>query len=90
MPDSQHDVEWIVREVVRRLLERGVEVPANGHASAQTADGGVLTLPDRVVSLATIADRLAGVRQVVVSAKAVVTPAVRDELRARQIELIRK
>jgi hypothetical protein len=42
----------------------------------------------RVVTMAEVAERLTGVRRVVVSPRAVVTPAVRDELRRRQVALV--
>ncbi len=42
----------------------------------------------RVVTLESIAGRLGGAKQVVVVPEALVTPAVRDELRRRGIELL--
>lgn len=77
---TPEQLEWIVQEVIRRL-----------HAADTSAlpAAGELRLSDRVVTLAAIKDRLASVRRVVVAAKAVVTPAVRDELKHRQIELVR-
>ena len=50
---------------------------------------GELRLTERVVTLGLLKDRIANVRRVVVSAKAVVTPAVQDELKARNVELVR-
>ncbi len=86
---DKHDselIERVVREVIRRLLERGVSVgesvPANGTAE--------VVVQERVVALATIEGRLKDVRRVVVGRRAVVTPAVRDELKDRGIELERR
>ncbi len=49
---------------------------------------GELVLGARVVTLADLADRLVGVRRLVVTPQAVVTPAVRDELLRRNIPLV--
>ena len=81
MTATPEQLEWIVQEVIRRLRQ-GDGTP---HAA-----GGELRLSDRVVTLAALKDRLNNVSRVSVPAKAVVTPAVRDELNDRQIELIRK
>ena len=78
-------IERIVREVVRRLGERGVAVQ-----SEAAAGGSELVLTDRVVSLQSIRGRLAGTTRLVVTRTAVVTPAVRDELKENGIELIRR
>jgi hypothetical protein len=48
---------------------------------------GQLVVTARVVTLAEVAERLSGVRQLVVPPQAIVTPAVRDELRRRNITL---
>ncbi len=52
-------------------------------------DAGVVTVAARVVTLREIADRLPTMRRLVVSREAVVTPAVRDELLRRGIDLQR-
>lgn len=70
------DMDAIVREVLRRL--GALPDPA---APAPPAAPGDLVLAEPVVTLATLRDRLAGIQRVVVSPRAVVTPAVRDELR---------
>lgn len=89
------DIEWIVREVVRRLREQAsVESHTNGHRSEKPTAAtrhiaGQLTVDDRVVTLATLEKRLEGIQQLHVSPKAIVTPAVRDELKDRNISLVR-
>jgi hypothetical protein len=93
MADGQHDIESIVREVLRRLLEHDVRVESERKpetapaAPSDQEQNGQLTIPDRVVTLATIQDRLHSMRQVVLQRGAVVTPAVRDELRRRRVAI---
>ena len=95
-PFQPEFVELIVREVIRRLRENGVTVSAT---NAAATGGGVVTpatsanaielgLTDRLVTLETLRDRLQGVKRLTVGKKAIVTPAVRDELK-KKIELIR-
>jgi len=79
MTVTPEQLEWIVQEVIRRLRAADGNPPAAGD----------LRLTDHVVTLTALKDRLTSVRRVVVPAKAVVTPAVRDELKSRQIELVR-
>ena len=85
------------RASVRDAL--GGPAPASGEAarvsaaepaareSSETTDE--LRLTGRVVALADIKDRLHQIRRVVVPVRAVVTPAVRDELRRRGVTLVR-
>ena len=80
MTATPEQLEWIVQEVIRRLR------PGD---SAPTPAANELRLSERVVTLALLKDRLVNVRRVVVPARAVVTPAVVDELKHRQIELVR-
>jgi len=82
---SQEDIDRIVSEVMRRLAAgQGALVEARtlgAHARLRISDG--------VVSLSAVEGRLDHVRQLVVSHRSVVTPAVRDVLRKRDIELVR-
>ena len=82
---SAKQLEWIVGEVIRRLRAEPTLAAGNGSAAA----GGALALNDRLVTLTTLRGRLDGVRSVRVPSGAVVTPAVRDELKQRGIELMR-
>jgi hypothetical protein len=76
---NEEQVEWIVAEVMRRV----------GVASIAAGDGGAeLVLKERVVTMRLIDGRLAGVSRLVVPTRAVVTPAVKDELKHRKIELV--
>ena len=79
---SQEQLEWIVREVVRRL-----QAPSDtGETSVQAAR---LKISDRLVTTETLRQKLEGIQRVEVAANAVVTPAVVDLLRERQIDLAR-
>ncbi len=49
---------------------------------------GDMVITDRVVTLAGVGDQLGAARRLVVRPRAVVTPAVRDELRRRNITLV--
>lgn len=65
------------------MAERGTNADVEGSASELSVDA-------RVVTLSAVADasaRLDGVRRLTVPRKAIVTPAVRDLLRERKIEL---
>jgi hypothetical protein len=85
MTANQADVERIVVEVIRRL--RAMEASAAPAAPAPV--GHDLVLTERVITMQTIDGRLAGVQRLLVPPKAVVTPAVRDELKKQKIELVR-
>ena len=78
-------VEYIVAEVMRRLRQRGAAI-----ASEPKQGNGELVLEDQVVTLATLDSRLTQVQRVVVGTRAVVTPAVKDELKEKGVELVRR
>ena len=85
-------IDSVVREVLARLTaaERPVEKrPVEKHASAEPMAPAQLVLGPAVISLSTLADRLSGVRRVVVGKKAVVTPAARDLLKQHKITISR-
>ncbi|MCE9527802.1 MAG: hypothetical protein K8R36_17300 [Planctomycetales bacterium] len=76
---SDIDIEYIIREVIRRLLAMENEPSRN--------DGGTVKLTERLVTMATLDGKLAGAKRLVVAKKAIVTPLVKDELRKRKISL---
>jgi ATP-dependent Clp protease ATP-binding subunit ClpA len=86
---ANEQIDRIVREVVRRL---------NGAPPPSATNGGLvppapaeqLDLSERVVTLAVIDGRLAGLRRVRVRPEAVITPAVHEALRDAKIELERQ
>ena len=94
MPAANVDIEWIVREVVRRLRE--MEAESNGRArtsktpsSKAQPTSGELTIEERLVTLETLHNRLQGINRLVVGPRAIVTPAVVDDLKDRGITLTR-
>lgn len=84
MTFNEEQVEWIVREVIRRLGLVGASAEESGTPRSNVE----LCISERVVTLRTIEGRLAGARRLVVVPRAIVTPAVKDELKARKIELV--
>jgi hypothetical protein len=88
MTFTEQEVEKIVVEVIRRLGLLGAAEAERGQAHSNP--NGQLDLPDRVVTLRHIEGRLVGVKRVVVQPRAVITPAVQDELRQQKIELVRE
>jgi hypothetical protein len=83
-PFDPEFIERIVQEVIRRLLKQGL---VGGTTSSGEAE---LAVTDKVVSLATLDGRLTGVKRLVVGGRSIVTPAVKDELKDRSIELVRR
>ncbi len=84
-------LEWIVREVVRRLRSEQ-PTPAAGSALRHDpphAPDVHVTLTEKLVTTATLESRLQGVTRVTVPARAIVTPSARDLLKERNIELAR-
>jgi len=84
-PFDPEFTERIVQEVIRRLVQRGVVVEG-----APSIDETELAVSDKIVALATLAGRLVGVKRLVVGRRSIVTPAVKDELNDRSIELVRR
>jgi hypothetical protein len=93
MTFTPEQVETIVLEVIRRLglletnstRERGTETnPTRERGSDE------LTLKDKVVTMRLVEGRLSGVTRLFVNAKAIVTPAVKDELKQYKVELVRQ
>ncbi len=89
------DIEWIVAEVVRRLesVARGPradtvnKIPA---VAPPATPPGTYVIDQRLVTMATLPDDLGRIRHVQVPPRAVVTPAVKDELRKRNIRVVTK
>ena len=85
MTFTEADVERIVVEVIRRL--RAMGSPAA--PAVPPPVGHDLGLTERVITMRTVDGRLAGVQRLLVPPNSVVTPAVKDELKQRKIELVR-
>lgn len=82
-------LEAIVREVIRRLTSQGHSVSSSGNAD-DSAVSANLQVDDKLVTMATLHRKLSGIKQVVVRRRAIVTPAVKDELKKRHIALVRE
>ena len=88
MTFTEEQVAAIVVEVLRRLrlMEGNNGVPVF-ERSSNTAE---LTLTEKLITTRTIENRLTGINRLLVPPRAVVTPAVKDELKKHQIELVRQ
>jgi ribose 5-phosphate isomerase RpiB len=92
---TTEEIERVVREVMAQLgvASKTVAAPAPADAPpavSPAARHGDLFVDSRVVTLESIAGRLHGAKQLLVSPRALVTPAVRDELRRRGVALVRE
>jgi hypothetical protein len=84
MTFTEEQVAAIVVEVIRRLAL------IDTNPTRQRGSTSDLTLTERVITTRTIENRLTGVSRLLVPSRAVVTPAVKDELKKHQIELVRQ
>ena len=80
---DRDQLEWIVQEVLRRLQSTSAGLNAAGGSAT-------LELDDAVVATSTLEGRIRGVRQIKVGKRAIVTPAVWDLVKEKQIELVRE
>lgn len=76
---TERDIDWIVDEVVRRLanLSGGRQPPVS------------TAISDKVVTLETLR-KYTNQTELVVTTRAIVTPAAKDELKKRKIRLVRQ
>jgi ribose 5-phosphate isomerase RpiB len=91
MAKSEDQIERIVGEVLARLGTAAAVRVDRPHSQPSPASASVseLKLDDKVVSAATLKDRLNGVQRLIVSARAVVTPSARDLLKENNVSLVR-
>src|SRR5262245_29672975 len=94
MPSEQDQVERIVHEVLARLSGDTGKQDTSGQskqplARASSASEGELVLNDKVISAATLTDRLNGIQRVIVAPRAVVTPSARDLLKDKNVTVVR-
>ncbi len=90
------DIEDIVQVVLHRLKSMSAR-PSPGSSATQdkpqppqtAASAGVLQLDQRLITLRDVEQRWDAVNELRVPAGAVITPAVQDELRAREIRIVR-
>jgi len=101
MAEQPIDIEKIVRQVLAEMHAPPKPAPEATSAPApsaspsparsqvqQAAQEGDLVVTSRVVTMAELGDRLAKARRLVVGPRAVVTPAVRDELLRHNVPLV--
>ncbi len=77
------DIDRVVAEVVRRLRALAATSPPAPIQKPESTSS--LHLSEKVITLATIKGRLDGITAVVVGERAIITHAVKDELRDRKI-----
>jgi hypothetical protein len=87
--DREALIEQIVQEVLRRLAAMGVKIDVGAEAKTVNGASKELVFEGRLVTLERLRGRLTDVRRLVVPKKAIVTPAVVDELKDRKIELVK-
>jgi hypothetical protein len=95
MSPTVADIERVVRQVLAEMAaapadsasSATIETPMPSAPSEPKAPADALVLTDRVVTLAQLEGRTAAMRRLIVPQGAVVTPAVRDELRRRRMTL---
>jgi len=80
-------IERIVREVLARLRGMSASPASPSGSSPAAAEAGLVNVSDRVITLHSLKEHWQGLRRLQVKPGAVVTPAVRDELRERGIAL---
>jgi hypothetical protein len=86
-------LEWIVQEVVRRLRDSSLCSPlppgeGPGERAGAPKDAHII-LSQALITAATLEHKLAGVTQLTIPAKAVITPSARDLLKQHNVELHR-
>lgn len=80
---TPEQIEQIIREVLSRLV-------AASSGGPSTTPAAELALSERLVTLRDVEGRLAGVARLSVGPRTVVTPSVRDLLRQKKIEFVRR
>ena len=82
------DVEKIVREVLDRLAAGSIGPSRAAESTAKASAGASeLNLEEKLVTLEKLKGKLTGIRQLSLSRGAIVTPAARDFLREKKVQL---
>jgi hypothetical protein len=84
-------IERIVREVIRRLLAMGLPpaTPGSTLGATPTAAPVRFSITDKLVTTKTLEAIPAGVVELIIPAKSIVTPLARDEAKAKGMRLTR-
>lgn len=96
-PTSQDAlIERIVQEVIRRLMtmqrqgaDTGFAKTAESSNRFGTPKPAAVSIPDKLITAATLENLPLGTEEVLIAPRAVVTPLARDEARDRAIRLTR-
>jgi hypothetical protein len=83
------EIESIVRRVLGTLIASSDSALRAEHAAQDAAPLNIRTIADPVVSVGLLRGQLDGIQQLAVRSNAVVTPAVRDLCRERNIAIVR-
>jgi hypothetical protein len=90
MQPTTIDIEQIVRVVLQRLAAGRDLVEGVAEMAQPVTESAELIIRDRVVTTRLVEEHLSGKSTLRVGARAVVTPAVLDLLRAKEIKLVRE
>ncbi|MCR9120498.1 MAG: hypothetical protein NXI22_26495 [bacterium] len=83
-------IQRVVAEVLRRVKQANSSQSGSNNAIASSVCPNTLFIDSPVISLSDIDGRLTAVKELAVPPKAIVTPAVRDELRWQKVALVRR
>ena len=89
MQPTSIDIEQIIRVVMQRLAVAGDLMSGVGEIADTQELDNELVLHDKLVTLGSLEGKLSGKRRLRVQPRAIVTPAVVDELRRFKVELVR-
>ena len=84
MNHTTRDIDWIVKEVVRRLTNLQTATESHTDVAAEAT-----SLRRRVITVESLPDRRSSAKRIVIPSTAIVTPAAKDEIRDRGLELVR-
>ncbi len=84
---NEVDIDAVVREVVRRLVLATTASAVAPSSQSSASDVECVSISEKVVTLGLLEGRLTTAKRLLVRRQAIVTPAVRDELKKRSIRL---
>lgn len=86
---NKTEIESLVRRIVTQALDRGALSSPNESSQPKSIESGSV-IGDRVISLESLRKLPLDCKAIEVSAKAVITPAVKDWLREKGIAIVRE
>ena len=89
MAVAAEEIEKLVREAIAGGATSAEQIVGKvlTKVQAKNASLGVLTISARVITLADLEGRLEGIKELIAPARAVITPAARDLLRQKKIDV---